>query len=285
MTQRPALTLGAALAAAAIVATCAGRAAAVSPWQAQPAGCESASTTATLRECLDHRLRRLDADVERAYARLRAVPGVDRARLAAAQAAWVRYRDAACAFAASLNAGGTLATVNDLRCRVTTASQRLTVLRADLAQAAPAPAEAPRCRTRDLRASVGRTAAAAGNRRTDYILLNASGRSCTLRGYPGMAFLDASGAVLRDRVRRGSGYLVTDPGPRRVVLPRGRRAPYSLGYTGDVVEGCVRAARVRITPPDERRFLSLPSLVTVCPGQPLVVSALVRGTGGAPTPP
>jgi hypothetical protein len=99
-----------------------------------------------------------------------------------------------------------------------------------------------------------------------------------------MAVLGAAGAVLRDVVERGSGYLVTDPGPSRVILVPGRAASYSLGFSGDVVEGCADGARVRITPPDERAFLTVSSVVTVCPGQPLKVSALVRGTGGAPPP-
>jgi uncharacterized protein YecT (DUF1311 family) len=278
--MKRALAPAAALAAAALAAGAAGAPAA-------PATCGDAATTAGMRECLDARLHRAQAALDAALDRLRAAPGVDRARFDAAQRAWTRYRAAECGFAASLDAGGTLAAVNDLSCRLDLTRQRLAAVRRSLAQAAPerpAPAAVTRCHTADLRARRGAGDAALGNRRTNFILTNASRRTCSLRGYPGMAVLDAAGAVLRDRVERGSGYLVTDPGPRRVVLPPGRSASYSLGFSGDVVEGCADGAKVRITPPDERTSLTVSSIVTVCPGQPLRVSALVRGTGGAPPP-
>ncbi len=279
MTQRRRLFPIAALAATTIAAAVAGQAAA----QAPPASCASAQTTADMRECLDLRLRRAEASLARVTAALRAVPGVDLDRLTAAERAWQRYRDAECGFAASLNAGGTLAAVNELGCRITLTTQRTGEVRRALAQAAP-PAPVTRCHTADLAARVGATDAAVGNRRTNYILINISGRTCSLRGYPGMSFHDESNAVLRGRVQRGSRYLLTDPGPSRIVLAPGRAASFSLGWTGAVVEGCVEATRVRITPPDERSALGLRSTVTVCPRLPLVVSALVRGRGGAPPP-
>jgi uncharacterized protein YecT (DUF1311 family) len=282
--MKRALVPAAAVAAAALAAGAASVASGAPASAAAPATCGDAATTAGMRECLDGRLRSAQANLDRALARLRAVPGVDRTRLDAAQAAFTRYRDAECGFAASLNAGGTLAAVNDLACRVGLTKQRLAGVRRSLAQAAPEPAAVPRCHTGDLRARQGAGDAALGNRRTNFILTNASRHVCAVRGYPGMAVLDASGAVLRDVVERGSGYLVTDPGPRRVVLAPGRSASYSLGFSGDVVEGCAGGATVRITPPDERAFLTVDSVVTVCPGQPLNVSALVRGTRGAPPP-
>ena len=276
MTHRRALVL---IAGAGIALASAGQAGA----QAPPASCATAETTAEMRECLDPRLRRAEASLARVTAALRAVPGVDLDRLGAAERTRERYRDAECGFAASLNAGGTLAAVNDLGCRITLTTQRAAAVRRALAQAAPA-APVTRCRTGDLRASEGATDAAVGNRRTNYILTNVSGRSCSLRGYPGMSFHDDANAFLRERVQRGSRYLVTDPGPTRIVLAPGRAASFSLGWTGDVVDGCVEATRVRITPPDERSALGLRSTVTVCPRLPLVVSALVRGREGAPPP-
>ncbi|HTO25301.1 MAG TPA: DUF4232 domain-containing protein, partial [Gaiellaceae bacterium] len=44
-----------------------------------------------------------------------------------------------------------------------------------------------------------------GHRSTIYVLTNATDAPCSLEGFPGMAFLDASGSVLRDTVARGDG--------------------------------------------------------------------------------
>jgi uncharacterized protein YecT (DUF1311 family) len=135
MRQRRALLPALAIAAAAFSAVAAGASGAPAP--RAPANCESATTTAAILDCLDGRLRRAEAALDRASDRLRALPGVDRARLGAAQRAWARYRMAECTFAGSLNAGGTLASVNDLACRLRLTNQRLGAVRRSVAQVAP----------------------------------------------------------------------------------------------------------------------------------------------------
>ncbi|NYV76600.1 DUF4232 domain-containing protein, partial [Streptomyces sp. UH6] len=66
-----------------------------------------------------------------------------------------------------------------------------------------------RCRTSELVASVGRGEAGAGQRSFAVALTNQSQRSCTLRGYPGAAFTDASGTQLGPDPRRIEGAPVT----------------------------------------------------------------------------
>ncbi len=145
-----------------------------------------------------------------------------------------------------------------------------------------APAAAA-CTTSDLSASVGATQAGVGHRATAYVLTNSSSAACRLDGYPGMAFLGGDGTVLRDTVERGSGYLFQDPGPSALMLRPGDEASFSLDWTAANGRVCSTSARVEITPPDEVAHLTLPSRITVCPGDPPTVSALVAGSGGAVT--
>ena len=137
------------------------------------------------------------------------------------------------------------------------------------------------CRSADLRATEKQGDAGVGNRSTVYVLVNALQAPCRLYGYPGMAFLDAAGATLRDTVARGSAYLFTDPGPSAVVLQPAASASFSLGWSVANGAACATSATVEITPPNDTGHLSIPSQVVVCPGRPLTVSAVATGTSGA----
>jgi Protein of unknown function (DUF4232) len=119
-----------------------------------------------------------------------------------------------------------------------------------------------------------------GNRSTVYVLTNAGQDPCRLYGYPGMAFIDAAGATLRDTVARGSAYLFTDPGPTAVALQPAESASYSLGWSVANGATCTTSATVEITPPNDTGHLTIPSQVVVCPGRPLTVSAVVPGAHG-----
>jgi hypothetical protein len=139
----------------------------------------------------------------------------------------------------------------------------------------------PDCRSTDLRATENQGDAGVGNRSTVYVLTNATQDPCRLYGYPGMAFLDAAGATLRDTVARGSAYLFTDPGPAAVVLHPAGSASFSLGWSVANGGTCATSATVEITPPNDTGHLTIPSQVVVCPGRPLTVSAVAPGTRGA----
>ncbi len=105
-----------------------------------------------------------------------------------------------------------------------------------------------RCHTSQLRASVGRNDPGAGQQNFPIVLTNASGRTCTVRGHPGAAFLDASGKQLGPDPRRSA-----DP-PVTVRLAQGKSAWAGLTFSHPGVSGA-RAATPKsllVTPPDER---------------------------------
>jgi len=113
-----------------------------------------------------------------------------------------------------------------------------------------------------------------GHRSTIYVLTNATDAPCSTEGFPGMAFLDASGAVLRDTVARGDGT------PAPVLLQPGDAASYSLDWTEANGATCATSAKVVVTPPNDTNHAELLSQVVVCPGRPLTVSPVVTGDGG-----
>ncbi|MDH6622328.1 hypothetical protein M2271_000115 [Streptomyces sp. LBL] len=119
--------------------------------------------------------------------------------------------------------------------------------------ASPETTDAPvvsgsRCHTSELSASVGRNNPGAGQENFPIVLTNRSGRTCTVRGYPGAAFLDASGKQLGPDPQRSSGPPVT------VRLAPGRSAWAGLSFANPEVSGAHAAspASLLVTPPDER---------------------------------
>ncbi|CAL9283923.1 DUF4232 domain-containing protein [Streptomyces sp. SudanB182_2057] len=114
-----------------------------------------------------------------------------------------------------------------------------------------APAGGSRCHTSELRASVGRNDPGAGQENFPLVLTNASGRTCTLRGYPGAAFVNASGGQLGADPRRTPGTPVT------VTVRPGQSAWAGLTFSNPQVSGARSAtpAGLLVTPPDERDAL------------------------------
>ncbi|MFC8945859.1 DUF4232 domain-containing protein [Streptomyces sp. A144] len=104
-----------------------------------------------------------------------------------------------------------------------------------------------RCRTGELRAEVGRVDPGAGQRNFPIVLTNTSDRTCTVRGYPGAAFVDASGGQLGpDPVRAPSS-------PGTVTLAPGKSAWAGLSFSSPQISGARTAtpAALLVTPPDE----------------------------------
>ncbi|MER5467698.1 DUF4232 domain-containing protein [Streptomyces sp. NPDC002935] len=110
-----------------------------------------------------------------------------------------------------------------------------------------------RCHTSELRASVGRNDPGAGQENFPIVLTNRSGRTCTVRGYPGAAFVDASGKQLGPDPRRSSGT------PTTVELAPGRSAWSGLTFSNPEISGARTAtpASLIVTPPDERDSLTV----------------------------
>ncbi len=93
-----------------------------------------------------------------------------------------------------------------------------------------------RCRTSELRASVGRLDPGAGQKNFPVVLTNDSARTCTLRGYPGVAFVDAAGKQLGRRPETLRRQADDGPsGPRRQCLggPELREPGAQRGRDGD----------------------------------------------------
>ncbi|WP_406375419.1 DUF4232 domain-containing protein [Streptomyces sp. NBC_00647] len=110
-----------------------------------------------------------------------------------------------------------------------------------------------RCHTSELRASVGGNDPGAGQENFPIVLTNRSGRTCTVRGYPGAAFVDASGKQLGPDPRRSSGT------PTTVELAPGRSAWSGLTFSNPEISGARTAtpASLIVTPPDERDSLTV----------------------------
>jgi hypothetical protein len=104
-----------------------------------------------------------------------------------------------------------------------------------------------------LRASVGAEDPGAGQENFPVVLTNRSGRTCTVRGYPGAAFVDASGKQLGPDPRRSPGT------PTTVVLAPGRSAWSGLTFSNPEISGARTAtpASLVVTPPDERDSLTV----------------------------
>ncbi|RMB86031.1 DUF4232 domain-containing protein [Streptomyces shenzhenensis] len=110
-----------------------------------------------------------------------------------------------------------------------------------------------RCHTSELSASVGRNNPGAGQENFPVVLTNESARTCTVRGYPGAAFVNASGGRLGPDPIRSSGT------PTTVTLKPGRSAWAGLTFSNPEISGARTAtpAALLITPPDERDQLKV----------------------------
>ncbi|MEU6229938.1 DUF4232 domain-containing protein [Streptomyces sp. NPDC047042] len=104
-----------------------------------------------------------------------------------------------------------------------------------------------RCRTAELRASVGRLDSGAGQRNLPVVLTNDSDRTCTVRGYPGAVFVDASGK------RLGPVPQHSEATPTPVELAPGDSAWAGLSFTNPELSEAETAtpAELLVTPPDE----------------------------------
>lgn len=106
-----------------------------------------------------------------------------------------------------------------------------------------------RCHTSELKAKVGGNDPGAGQENFPIVLTNASGRTCTVRGFPGAAFVNASGTQLGPDPQRESGSTATT-----VTLKPGQSAWAGLTFSNPEISGAKTAtpATLVVTPPDEK---------------------------------
>ncbi|MGW3105427.1 DUF4232 domain-containing protein [Streptomyces sp. NPDC001100] len=110
-------------------------------------------------------------------------------------------------------------------------------------------ASSSRCHTSELKATVGGNDPGAGQENFPIVLTNFSGRTCTVRGYPGAAFVNASGTQLGPDPVRETGSAVTT-----VTLKPGQSAWAGLTFSNPEISGAKTAtpATLVVTPPDEK---------------------------------
>lgn len=141
-------------------------------------------------------------------------------------------------------------------------------------------AAAPRCHTSELRARIGRPSPGAGQRNFPIVLTNTTDRTCTVRGYPGAAFVDASGKQLGPDPNRSPDT------PTTVSLAPGRSAWAGLSFASPEISGARTAEpeALLVTPPDERDPLEVAwtyGEVPVAGNESSVrLTVLQPGTGG-----
>lgn len=104
------------------------------------------------------------------------------------------------------------------------------------------------CHTSELEATLGRNDPGAGQENFPVILTNTSSRTCTLHGYPGAAFVDASGEQLGPDPKRTPGT------PATVKLAPGQNAWSGITFSNPEISGARTANpdALLVTPPDER---------------------------------
>jgi hypothetical protein len=140
------------------------------------------------------------------------------------------------------------------------------------APAAPASTAAPgptRCRAGDLGLEVAESGASAGHWHAMLLFTNAGSTPCTVEGYPGVSFLDASGGQVGYPAQR----LANQTAP--VVLGPGERAHAAMNVSNayNFGEECgqpVSTATVRVFPPDDTADLRAPLETDVCPNLAMV---------------
>ncbi|MER7929283.1 DUF4232 domain-containing protein [Streptomyces sp. NPDC096057] len=110
-------------------------------------------------------------------------------------------------------------------------------------------ASGSRCHTSELSAKVGGNDPGAGQENFPIVLTNASGRTCTVRGYPGAAFASADGRQLGPDPQRETGTTVTT-----ITLKPGQSAWAGLSFSNPEISGAKTAtpATLVVTPPDEK---------------------------------
>jgi membrane-bound inhibitor of C-type lysozyme len=145
------------------------------------------------------------------------------------------------------------------------------------------PANAPACRSAQLRLTVDGGDAGAGNRGMVVGVQNTAPQPCSLTGYPGVALQDARGRALtaiRTEQSPG-GYLTPGQQPQAVVVAPQAKVFFDVLWT--VVPSnntpCPAAARLRVTPPGDAAPINLDQAFSPC-GARIRVTPF-RAQGGA----
>lgn len=123
------------------------------------------------------------------------------------------------------------------------------------ASSTPESSASQRCHTGELTLSVGANHPGAGQSGFALVLTNGSRRTCTVHGYPGLAFVDGTGAAVTPDPERATGEPV-----QTVLLAPGASAWSAVEYTNPALTGVttVKPTALLVTAPDETAPISVP---------------------------
>ena len=91
-------------------------------------------------------------------------------------------------------------------------------------------------------------------------LKNVSPTACTLKGYPRLQLLDATGAPLTTHLHFGADYIVPKIAVRTVTLAPKAAAGFLVGYedaTGYATKSCPTSSAIEIYPPQDTSALKV----------------------------
>ncbi|MER6076501.1 DUF4232 domain-containing protein [Streptomyces sp. NPDC001817] len=146
-------------------------------------------------------------------------------------------------------------------------------------------AAVPACRTADLTASLHGSQAGAGNFGKTLVLANASHRTCTVTGYPGLGLENARHKTQRIKVVWGATYFQHDPGRHTVTLKPGQAATAVLAWNAPQGRTSLTPAYLQVTPPNQRTDLTIPFAPGAIDAGTLHVTALAAQKPVKPTNP
>jgi hypothetical protein len=136
----------------------------------------------------------------------------------------------------------------------------------------------PTCSAAALKATFGQQLGGGMNHQGVVIRLrNLSGRTCTLRGYPGLGLENSAHKALTTHTHWGDTWYAKDPGKKTLVLKDGQSAEAVVAWThADTgTSGAVHASYLEITPPASTQHKTLDFPEWVDHGD-LSVTALAR---------
>ena len=130
--------------------------------------------------------------------------------------------------------------------------------------ASPSAAALAGCPTSSLKLSTGRGGAAAGTYYLPLVFTNVATTACSLRGFPGVSFVDANGSQIGPSAQRAAGQR-----PHDVVLNPGAKAHATLAIPNNEMfsqSDCQpkHAAGIRAYPPNQTAPLAVHFKSTVC---------------------
>ncbi|MFG3022645.1 DUF4232 domain-containing protein [Streptomyces sp. NPDC048254] len=127
--------------------------------------------------------------------------------------------------------------------------------------ATPAAAKAaPTCSAAALKATFGQQLAGGMNHQGVVIRLrNLSGKTCALRGYPGLGLENSAHKAVTTHTHWGSTWYAKDPGKKTLVLKDGQSAEAVVAWThaNTGTSGAVHASYLEITPPASTKHKTL----------------------------